>query len=237
MKTIDLAAIESVLQTAASPLCASDIARELGVPRRDVNAVLHQHMDTVFFKNTSDFTWTRATQDKLRGASPPEVRIRVEAHFAPQDDPIHELCKLIDEAKSSIYVQAYYLRSEPIANAMIRAKRRRVQVRVLLGCTSTRSKATRDPAVRHGGTKHRTPKSLHAAGIEVSEDWGETHNHNKCMVIDECRTVTGGLNFCDYAADNADNMVVIHSTAVAEQFTRDWQRNFAIAEPFAEDPD
>jgi hypothetical protein len=42
-------------------------------------------------------------------------------------------------------------------------------------------------------------------------------------------TVTGGLNFSDFAEDNADNLVFIQSEQVAQRFTQDWRRNAKFA--------
>jgi phosphatidylserine/phosphatidylglycerophosphate/cardiolipin synthase-like enzyme len=233
----EMAAVLAVLRSAPEPLRASQIARELDIPRSRVNSLLHANLDTVFRKDTENFTRTpaRAGEREEPATPPPTDAVRVEAHFAPGDEPITALCDVIDEATSSILVQAYYLRSDRIAKALIRAKRRRVRVRVLLGCTTTSSRPSRDTEIRHGGNKHAVPKLLHKAGIEVLEDHGETNNHNKCIVVDGCVTATGGLNFCDYAADNADNIVIIRSRVIAEQFAHDWERNRKLAARFEED--
>lgn len=233
----DLDTISKALQSSGTPLRASEIARKVGLTRSEVNAVLHAHMDTIFRKNTDDFTWT--IRGKTRSTQSPKKietsSIRVEPHFAPEGDPIGALCCILDDARREILVQAYYLRSGRVAKALIRAKERGLSVRLLLGCTSKYRKSNRDVQSRHGGAKDSVAQALHEAGIEVLEDYGDTNNHNKCAVIDGCVIVTGGLNFCERAAENADNMIVIRSTVIAKQFAMDWAKNRRFAEPFKED--
>lgn len=233
----DSRAVLEVLQSATGPMRAGEIARQLDLPRSRVNAVLYAGLDQQFSKDADNFTW-RLRREKADRTEPKatDATVVATAHFAPNGKPISVLCGLIDDARSSILVQAYYLRSPKVAQALTRAKKRGVPViRLLLGCTSTASSSTRKIEVRHGGRKHSIARGLHDAGVEVFEDWGDTNNHNKCMVIDGTTTVTGGMNFCDFAAENRDNIVVIRSPLIAEQFTRDWEANFRGAARFKED--
>lgn len=226
-----------LLESSKRPLRASEIAQTLRTPRSRVNAILHANRGSRFAKNDDDFTWIVAARgsEVLAAQSPRRSELRVEAFFAPDDRPLEALRTLLDGARQEILVQAYYLKSAQVADALHRAHERGVRVRVLLGCTSTNARISRDSEVRHGGRKHAIASRLDDAGIDVFEDHGDTNNHNKCAVIDRRVTVTGGLNFCDHAADNADNMVVIHSREIAEQFRNDWTANFRHAERFQAD--
>lgn len=216
--------ITNMLHQAGGPMRATEIARRLDVPRSAVNAVLYDGKDATFIKR-DDLTWQLAA--KLNNARVPAAssQITVTPHFAPDGSPLKELCKEIDRSHSEILIQAFYLRSELVAKALVRAKKRGVKVRILLGCTNSNGRGK--PEKRHGGRKHCVPASLHAAKIEVREDWGKFNNHNKCVIIDRKITITGGLNLCERAEKNSDNIVIIRDSGVAGQFVEDWFLNHA----------
>ena len=101
----------------------------------------------------------------------------------------------INQAKSTIYMQAYGLTHPQIINALIKAKQRGVGVRVLLD----RSNLTQ---------KYSKMKELEAAGIEVTIDKVPGIAHNKIIILDNRTTITGSFNFT-VSADtrNAENGV------------------------------
>jgi len=228
-------AMEKILKKAGVPLRAQEIAKRLQIDRSQANAVLHRYMGVKYQKNYRDFTWRLATVgSKPLDEREPRQEREIDVHFAPDGNPIRKICQLIDDAEHLILIQAYYFRSENIAEALIRARARRkkVTVKALLGHTSNRSGMSRDTTRRHGGDKAPIVKRLHCSGIEILEDYGTTNNHNKCIVIDGSIAITGGMNFCEYAEENADNIVVIRNKAIAQQFSRDWDKNANLGEPF-----
>lgn len=228
--------ISETLANSARPLTAAEIANICGLTKSDVNGVLHRKMGDIYDKDRAKYTWSLVKKAKpLELGEETNDTTKVEVYFSPADNPISELCDLIVGAETSIHIQAFYLKSERISKKLIEAKKRDVSIRILLGCTSNKRRPSRKPEDRHGGTKHFVPMSLHKSKIVVLEDWGDSNNHNKCVVIDRKITVTGGLNFCDFAEDNADNMVVIRNREVASCFLSDWTRNAKFGAPFGED--
>lgn len=101
----------------------------------------------------------------------------------------------INQAKSTIYMQVYGLTHPQITNALIKAKQRGVNVRILLD----RSNLTQ---------KHSKMQLLEAAGIEVTIDRVAGIAHNKIIILDNRTTITGSFNFT-VSADtrNAENGV------------------------------
>ena len=48
--------------------------------------------------------------------------------------------------------------------------------------------------------------------------------HNKVMVLDDERVITGSFNFTRAAQErNAENLVVITDSTLAERYARDWR--------------
>lgn len=122
----------------------------------------------------------------------------------------HLIAELIDKAQSSIYMQAYGLTHPEIIRSLIQAKQRGLEVKVLLDRSNLKQKYSRF-------------KELQQAGIEVSIDVVPGIAHNKVIIIDELKTITGSFNFT-VAADtkNAENVIVIEDKEIAKNYLLNW---------------
>lgn len=115
----------------------------------------------------------------------------------------------IDEAKRSIFVQAYSFTSKPIGNALIRAKSRRVNVEVLLD---------------RSNTDERSELSvLEEAGIAVLIDSKHPIAHNKVMIFDDHVVLTGSYNFTKQAESNGENCLFVSSVELTGQYQAQWR--------------
>ena len=61
-----------------------------------------------------------------------ESTSQIKVLFSPQDNCAQEIVSAIDNARSFIYVAMYYFTSRPIAQALVKAKDRGVDVKVCL---------------------------------------------------------------------------------------------------------
>jgi phosphatidylserine/phosphatidylglycerophosphate/cardiolipin synthase-like enzyme len=110
-----------------------------------------------------------------------------------------------------VLVQAYSFTSAPIAKALVAAHKRGVEVRVILD----RSKERED---------YSAAKFLEHEGVPVMIDSQHAIAHNKVMVVDGETVITGSFNFTRAAEErNAENLVVIHSDALAKQYGENWK--------------
>lgn len=116
----------------------------------------------------------------------------------------------ISKAQNSIYVQAYGMTSKPIVRELIRAKQRGLRVAVLLDSSNTHDHASK-------------MQELIDAGIEVKIDKVSGIAHNKVMIIDKKKVITGSFNFTN-AADNinAENVMLIEDTKIADTYLQNW---------------
>lgn len=116
----------------------------------------------------------------------------------------------IARAKDSVYVQAFGLTSKRIVDQLILAKDRGVKVRVLLDRSNLNDKYSKLPELKR-------------AGIDVSIDKVSGIAHNKIMIIDRSKVITGSYNFTN-AADsrNAENVLLINNSQVAETYLKSW---------------
>ena len=161
---------------------------------------------------------------------PPQIPAQgtVQLAFTPWDDAEALIVDSIRQARRQILVQAFSFTSRALANALIAAKRRGVDVQVLADREQT-----------FGGESSRIP-DLARAGIAVLLEVRYQSAHNKVMVIDEgtpeVAVITGSYNWT-YAAQykNAENVLILRrNPAVANAYAANWRRHRADALPYAE---
>jgi phospholipase D len=120
------------------------------------------------------------------------------------------IANLISKAQDSIYVQAYGFTSGEIAKALINAHNRGVKVRVLLDKSNI-------------GSKHSKMRDIRKAGIEVSIDKVSGIAHNKVIIIDKQKVITGSFNFTRSAdSRNTENVIIINDKSVANEYLQNW---------------
>lgn len=133
----------------------------------------------------------------------------VAVYFSPHGGCTEAVVAEIDRAAQVIHVQAYSFTSRPIADALIRAHQRGIDVRVIL-----------DKGQR--GDKGQGA-FVAAAGVTVLFDPVHAIAHNKVMVIDGHRVITGSFNFTSAAEkSNAENLVVMDSVEAAAFYLENW---------------
>jgi phosphatidylserine/phosphatidylglycerophosphate/cardiolipin synthase-like enzyme len=129
------------------------------------------------------------------------------------------LISLINRANRSVYVAVYSFTRDSLATALISAKERGVEVRVVI---------ERERAYEQGSEYPR----LKSAGVDVRLDGNPNSMHHKFMVIDEYIVVTGSYNWSTAAETrNDENIVVILDRDVAQRFVQEFERVWQTASP------
>lgn len=126
----------------------------------------------------------------------------------------------IDTARSEIRGQAYGFTSTPIAEALVRAKARGVDVALLVDKTSP---CARDAMI----------DSVAAAGIPIAVDHAPRIAHNKVLVIDRDRVIEGSFNFTVGAMRNAENTNLVGSREIAAYYRSYWDQRRAVSADYA----
>jgi phosphatidylserine/phosphatidylglycerophosphate/cardiolipin synthase-like enzyme len=126
--------------------------------------------------------------------------------------PDGPLAAAIDSARLTVDVAIYSLSLNSVRDALIRAHKRGVQVRMVMESDNLDS---------------TDPQKLKAAGIPILGDRREGLMHDKFMVIDNSEVWLGSMNFTDSGAytDN-NNLMRIHSTEMAENYTKEFEEMF-----------
>lgn len=139
---------------------------------------------------------------------------KINVCFTPPAGCESLIAQEITKANNSIYVQAYGLTSNAIIHQLKAAKNRGVKVYILLD----------------GGNlsdNHSIYKELKTAGLYVGIDKMPGIAHNKVMVIDKHKVITGSFNFTR-AADtrNAENVLLIDDPDIASSYLVNWESRY-----------
>ena len=143
------------------------------------------------------------------GALARAAAIRV--YFSPNGGCTDAILQQINGARSEILLQAYSFTSQPIARALLQAKRRGVRIVAVLD-KSNRSQ------------KYSAATFLQNMEIPVYIDDRHAIAHNKIMIIDNRVVITGSFNFTKAAeTKNAENLLILEDMP---DLTRAYRENF-----------
>lgn len=136
---------------------------------------------------------------------------KLDVCFTPPSGCSEKITEEINNSKASIYVQAYGFTSKKIADSLINAHLRGVKVQVILDRSNMSKKG------------YSKLMDLKEAGIDISLDIVPGIAHNKVMIIDEKKVITGSFNFTE-AADkrNSENVIIIEDKETVKQYLNNW---------------
>lgn len=141
--------------------------------------------------------------------------------FSPNGGCTQAVVDQLNAAKKTVLVQAYSFTSAPIARALVDAKRRGVDVQVIL-----------DKSQR--GERYSSATFLANEGVPTYIDAKHKIAHNKVMVIDGQTVITGSFNFTKSAEEgNAENLLVINNAPeLAAKYSQTWKAHLGHSEPY-----
>jgi len=146
--------------------------------------------------------------------------------FTPGGACTSSIIHTIDKAKKTIDVQAYSFTSAPIVKALIQAKKRGVQVFVLLDKSNVSS-------------KYSVVNTLQNNHIPFLIDYKPAIAHNKVMIMDaatkDAVLITGSFNYTSSAQKrNAENVLIIDSQSLAADYLTNFNTRKAVSESYAQ---
>jgi phosphatidylserine/phosphatidylglycerophosphate/cardiolipin synthase-like enzyme len=162
------------------------------------------------------FGWPLSTHSNV--ATPFSSDATYQVCFTPTQNCTKLLVHAIQQAKSTIQVQAFSFTSAPIARALVEAHQRGVKVQVILDKSQFQT------------DRYSSAKFLSRANIPVYIDYQPTLAHNKVMILDGVTVVTGSFNFTKAAEKyNTENLLIIHDKNLAQTYAKNWQRRFLVS--------
>ncbi len=137
--------------------------------------------------------------------------------FCPEDNCAQNLIERIDLAKETINIAIYSFTNDDIADALIRAKARGVEVKVVFDYVQSSSEYSDD-------------EKLIEAGIEIKRRNASGSMHNKFAVIDAETVATGSFNYSQNADQkNDENLLFIKNAVLAQKYSDEfnelWQQS------------
>lgn len=151
----------------------------------------------------------------------PARTAQITVFFSPRGGCAEAVINALEGAKRTVIVQAYSFTSAPIAAALVKAKRRGIDVRVILD----KSQRT---------ANYSSADFVARAGIPTFIDAKHAIAHNKVMVIDGVTVLTGSFNFSKAAEEsNAENLLVINDPTLAAKYTANWKAHLEHSEAYA----
>lgn len=161
--------------------------------------------------------------DAGRPTPNPQVNIQgtlVETYFAPDDRVEDALVNLMNTAQKSILFLAYSFTSNALGDAVRRAGDAGVVIRGVM---------EEDQASSNVGSEMTAFRS---AGLDVRLDGNPGQMHEKVVIIDEEVVFLGSYNFSRNANEtNDENVLVLYSHSIAEQYCREFDRIYSLAKP------
>ncbi len=141
----------------------------------------------------------------------------IEIYYAPEDTPVDRIIRIYDGARRYIYVAVYGLTYPPAVKALISAKKRGVDVRVM-----TDREKLNDPKQR------AALETLRLAGIPVRVNRHDGLMHLKQVVVDDEVNTSGSVNQTGSGNrynDERLDVITDHATSVKarEKFLAMWK--------------
>lgn len=129
----------------------------------------------------------------------------ISIYYSPTDEIIKQVfIPLINRAKQYIYIPTFLITDYNLANALISAKSRGVDIKVIVDATNA----------KNNYSKH---KYLREHGITVKTENYAGKLHSKSMIIDDYITVIGSMNFSRSGeTKNDENVLVIKDSGLTK---------------------
>lgn len=131
----------------------------------------------------------------------------ISIYFSPTDNAIeNEIIPLVQNAKKYIYVPVFVITHKKLINELILAKKRGVDVKIILDATGASNRYSPDKMIRNSGI-----------ALKVENRAGKMHM--KTMLIDDKYTIVGSMNFSKSGEKyNDENVVIIENSALTSKF-------------------
>lgn len=138
-------------------------------------------------------------------------------YFSPKYDVIvNKIIPLVKNSKKNIYIPIFYLTHRELIKALIEARRRDVDIFILMDATSANHKSSKVDLMRNNNIK-----------VKVENMAGKMHT--KAMVIDEKYVILGSMNFSFAGVNkNDENTLILKDKLIAKDiinyFMYNWER-------------
>ena len=146
----------------------------------------------------------------------------LEIFFSPKGGCTSQIVKYISKTKVSLDIQAFTFTSAPIAKAVLDVYKKGVPVRIILDSDEATS-------------KYSSATFFTNMGIAIKIDKKHAIAHNKIIIIDQKRVITGSFNFTNQAeTSNAENLLVINRPDIAKLYKDNFELHYGHSELYVQ---
>lgn len=144
----------------------------------------------------------------------------IEVGFSPDGSSLNVVLNAINSANKELLMAAFNFTSRSISEALMKAKQRGVDVRVI--------------ADRKANSNYSAVTYLANHGVHVSLNDNYAYFHNKFIVIDGNSVETGSFNYTKGAAEkNAENVIWLRdypdvAARYRQEFVRLWKQSKSL---------
>jgi phosphatidylserine/phosphatidylglycerophosphate/cardiolipin synthase-like enzyme len=143
----------------------------------------------------------------------------VSCYFSPDRGTADTIIGFIDKCQTHLCAAIYSITHDGIANAVIRAHNRGVQVRILTDKVQA-------------GNRYADDERMQLAGVPVRLDTQPGLMHHKFIAGDENAVGTGSFNWSANADKrNAENFVIVRLKYVVDEFQAEFDRIWELNAP------
>ena len=147
--------------------------------------------------------------ENLPGAGKAEA---ASAFFSPDDNCAGKIIDLFAQARSTVDVCVFTITDNRIAEAVEKAHRRRVQIRII---------SDDEKSMDAGSDIDRFERF----GVPVRVDRSEHHMHHKFAIFDKSKLLTGSYNWTRSASlNNEENFLITNDGGLIKAFTREFDK-------------
>ena len=172
---------------------------------KDLARVYSDEFDMIVAKNQSEHLY---------------ISPNLKAYFSPRGGIESKLISLIKDANESVEFLIFSFTSQNVANAMIAAKDRGIEV-----------KGVFDKGWDGSNQTYSKYDYLKNAGINILRDANPYRLHDKVLIIDDKIVVTGSYNFTKSANNkNAENILILYNKEIAKNYEEEFEKIYSIGE-------
>jgi phosphatidylserine/phosphatidylglycerophosphate/cardiolipin synthase-like enzyme len=146
--------------------------------------------------------------------------LAVENYYSPEDSIDTRLVSLVGSAQKSVHILAYSFTLDRLADALIKAEKKDVQVSGVFDEEST------------GSNQGADYSKLKKAGLDVRLDGEAGLMHIKAIIVDGKTVAFGSYNFTSSAENkNDENILIITDPLLAGSFEKAFDRIYHMSKP------
>lgn len=150
---------------------------------------------------------------KARVCDKPLVE-RIDTYFCPEDACASHIIPIIEGTQNTLYIAMYSFTHKDLYDAVIRAKQRGVDVRVLFDLEQSAGKSSVD-------------EDLRTNMVQVRYDTNQGVMENRYLISDGRISILGSMSYSDESNINNNNLIVIVSNYISnsykENFFKLWE--------------